>query len=812
MADILELTDEHAEYLRDESRSVGAAESISFPRSEDEVRAVLLELSGRARAASVPPAPVTVQGARTGLAAGAVPSRGHVMNLSRMKRCLGLRRDDAGRFHLRVEPGLVLSELRKYLARRDIPAAGWDEASLAALAELKRGPKLFFPTDPTEASACLGGMAACNASGARSYRYGPMRPHVDALRVVLADGDVLALRRGEVHARGRHLDLATEGGRAIALDLPTYRMPATKNASGYFIEDDMDAVDLFIGSDGTLGVITELELALMEVPACVWGVSCFFPDERAALDFTVAARPELGCATALEYFDDDALAILRSQRAGSAAFASLPEVPARYAACVFVELACADRREAAAQLDAVGRLMGRVGADERDAWVARTDADRERQRFFRHAVPESVNMLIDERRRADPAIVKLGSDMSVPDEHLHEVVALYRRTLAEAGLQSAAWGHVGNNHLHVNILPRDAADYAAGKALFARWAADITAMGGAVSAEHGVGKLKRDFLAVMYGEDHIREMAALKRALDPEMRLGLGNLFPEGVLDSPHGGDVPVEAPEPAPRPLRALACVKAVPGSTEVRMDPATNTIVRDGGSSVMNPFDAAALEVALRLARDGGARGTVTAISMGIPATESMLRDCIARGATDALLLTDRAFAGADTLATTYALACGAHAAGGGFDLVVCGKMAVDGDTAQIGPELAGALGMPCVTDVREVLGLEDGRLRLRRGVEEGLAEVEVDLPALITVAREAAQLRMPSIAGARAAEGADVRVLSAADAGADPGRCGLSGSPTQVARSFVPERAGTAVELAGGAAEQAAAMLEAIEGMGL
>ena len=533
-ARIVPLSVEYDEYRRDESRSVGEAERITFPTCEDDVRAVLRAVRERAVEEGEPPCAITVQGARTGLAAGAVPHGGLVLNLSRMNRYLGLRRGASGTFYLRVQPGVVLSELRKHLASKALPApaGGWDTESAAALRALAAAPEQFFPTDPTETSACLGGMAACNASGARSYRYGPMRPHVSALRVVLADGDVVASHRGEVRAHGRHLSLPTLSGRVYELDLPTYQMPHTKNASGYFIEDDMDAVDLFIGSDGTLGVITELELALMPVPAVTWGVSCFFPREEAALDFTVAARPELGCAGAFEYFDAGALDILRSQRANSAAFASLPELDPDATCCIYVELDCEDEVQALEELIRLGRILGETGGSEDATWVARTDVDRESQRFFRHAVPESVNMLIDERRRTDPTITKLGSDMSVPDERLHDVVGLYRRTLAESGLQAAAWGHIGNNHLHVNVLPRDARDFATGKALFKEWAREVTAMGGAVSAEHGVGKLKRDFLTVMYGPKHIREMAQLKARLDPYGQLGRGNLFSEDVLDA----------------------------------------------------------------------------------------------------------------------------------------------------------------------------------------------------------------------------------------------------------------------------------------
>ena len=538
MAGVQPLSAEYDEYRRDESRSVGEADEIAFPTDEDEVRAVLREVRERAAATGERPCAVTAQGARTGLAAGAVPHGGLVLNLSRMNRYLGLRCGDDGVFYLRVQPGVVLSELRKHLAAKSLPspAEGWDEESTAALRELAKAPEQFFPTDPTETSACLGGMAACNASGARSYRYGPMRPHVSGLRVVLADGDVVALRRGEVRAHGRHLSLPTVSGRVYELDLPTYQMPQTKNASGYFIEDDMDAVDLFIGSDGTLGVITELELALMPVPAVTWGVSCFFPSEQTALDFTVAARPELGCAGAFEYFDAGALDILRGQRANSAAFASLPALDPQAACCIYVELDCADDVQAMDELACLGRILGETGGSEEATWVARTDVDRESQRFFRHAVPESVNMLIDERRRTDPTITKLGSDMSVPDERLHDVVDLYRRTLAKSGLQSAAWGHIGNNHLHVNVLPRDAADFATGKELFRGWAREVTAMGGAVSAEHGVGKIKRDFLTVMYGPEHIAEMARLKAQLDPYGQLGRGNLFSADELEAACAG------------------------------------------------------------------------------------------------------------------------------------------------------------------------------------------------------------------------------------------------------------------------------------
>lgn len=288
---------------------------------------------------------------------------------------------------------------------------------------------------------------------------------------------------------------------------------------------------------------------------------------------------------------------------------------------------------------------------------------------------------------------------------------------------------------------------------------------------------------------------------------------------------------------MHIVVCVKAVPSSTEVKMDPVTHTIVRDGRESVVNPFDAAALEVALAIKDERAATGEgcrVSVLSMGIPATEALLRDGIARGASDALLLSDLAFAGADTLATSYALSCGIRELGsasmsdaaasgapehGGAapgpslpDLILCGKMAVDGDTAQIGPELAGLFDMPCVTDVRELVAIERGRVTVRHATDAGIELVEVPLPAVLTVAKDIAQPRMPSIAGVRAAAGAPVAVLSAACVQADPARSGLAGSPTQVVRSFVPERSDTCEVLEGSVPEQAARIIALAEEAGL
>lgn len=233
---------------------------------------------------------------------------------------------------------------------------------------------------------------------------------------------------------------------------------------------------------------------------------------------------------------------------------------------------------------------------------------------------------------------------------------------------------------------------------------------------------------------------------------------------------------------MNIVVCIKQVPGTTQVRINPETGTLIRDGVEAVVNPFDEYAIEEALRIKEKTG--GVVKVITMGPPQAEAALRSAIAMGADEGILVSDRLFAGSDTWATSYTLS---NAIGTlqDTDLIICGKQAIDGDTAQVGPGVAEMLDIPFVAWVRRVEEVTESAIRVERLMEDGYDVVEMPLPGLITVVKEINTPRMASLKGKMRAKKAVIATITAADMQVDTDRLGLGGSPTQVLRSFVPEK---------------------------
>lgn len=247
---------------------------------------------------------------------------------------------------------------------------------------------------------------------------------------------------------------------------------------------------------------------------------------------------------------------------------------------------------------------------------------------------------------------------------------------------------------------------------------------------------------------------------------------------------------------MKIIVCVKQVPDAKDVRLDPKTNTLAREGVESIMNPYDRHALEEAVAIKELQG--GTVTVLTMGPPQAEAVLREAIACGADEGVLISDRAFAGADTWATSYTLAKAVQSLGD-FDLILCGKQAIDGDTAQVGPGLACRLQVPFATCVQKTRFVSAESIEVERMMDDGFDVLRLPLPALMTVVKDINEPRVASLKGKMKAKKAEIRTYSAADIGADPQCIGLAGSPTQVVRVFSPEPRGDRQIFSGSVDEQ-------------
>lgn len=254
------------------------------------------------------------------------------------------------------------------------------------------------------------------------------------------------------------------------------------------------------------------------------------------------------------------------------------------------------------------------------------------------------------------------------------------------------------------------------------------------------------------------------------------------------------------------VVCIKQVPDTAEVRINPETNTLIRDGVPSIINPYDMHAIEAGLEIREKAG--GRVTVITMGPPQAEAALRDAIAMGVDDAVLLTDRAFAGADTWATSYALSKAIEKIGA--DIVICGKQAIDGDTAQVGPETAEFLNIPHISYIRMIEEVRPDFIRVQRLMDDGYDIIESSMPILLTVVKELNIPRLPSLKGKVAAKKAVIKKWTASDINAEADKTGLKGSPTQVKNIFAPEVKKDRKMIKGTAEEQVEALIRELRGL--
>jgi glycolate oxidase len=429
-------------------------ELVARPESVEEVVDLL-------RRASADRAPITCAGAQTSTTAASITDKGVLLSLRALD---GISAIDEETRTIKVGPGALVGEIK-----RTVAAAG-----------------LLFAPDPTsEEESTIGGAIACNASGARTFKYGATRKHVQALKVVMANGELMEFRRTNLE----------------------------KNTVGYAFAHD--PIDWFIGSEGTLGIVVEAELALLPLPAHVVGLAVFFRTEEEALSFVVATRDsETVAPRCIEYFDDQAIGIARTVGHSGV-------LPDGAAGMIYVEEEI---------LDDLDSTLGRWGeliestAPDFDPLVFDGEARLREARKIRHSVPTTMNERGTRHRAAGGR--RVSTDWAVPYHKVAEAIRTARTFAADHGVERAViYGHVGNGHPHQNYIARNARELTTIEEVVEQTLKRVIALGGTVAAEHGIGKVKRRWLPLQMSELQIAMMTAVKKELDP-----LGILAPGNIL------------------------------------------------------------------------------------------------------------------------------------------------------------------------------------------------------------------------------------------------------------------------------------------
>ena len=518
---------EYSAYLSDESKlSAKPFDYLFFPKSEGELAAVVRTLHSQK-------VPFTVAGARTGLVGGCVPSEGALISLEYLDKVMEVYRDEpSGEWRIKAQTSVSLKNLDGMLRAKQMSflEQSPDELVRRHYAEFREDPdQYFYPPDPTEMSASLGGSVVTNASGARTYRYGPTRAWVRGMRVFLANGEYLDIPRGTYFAspEGQFVVYDSKGDAAV-IDIPNYPQPRTKSTAGLYSAPRMDLIDLFIGSEGVLGIVSSVDVALLKQEAKVSIIQFVDSDEQAVTLADALRSEDRIQLDFLEFYSGNALALLRRLQREEPSTVGMPPIPENAKAAVFFEMSFDPHQENQdfSILEAV--ITGCGGSLER-SWAGYESRELDRFKVFRHMVPETINSIIAERKKQYPGIHKLGTDMAVPDGHMREMWNLYRSSCEDLQLEWCAFGHIGNNHVHVNILPRNLEELERGMQLYEIFAQRVVELGGSVSAEHGIGKIKAKFLRYMFTPEQIDQMRRVKNALDPQRLLNPNDIFPVEV-------------------------------------------------------------------------------------------------------------------------------------------------------------------------------------------------------------------------------------------------------------------------------------------
>ncbi len=454
---IFSMEERYQDYLIDESKLIGNAESISFPKNETEV----IEIIKLIGANNIN---ITIQGGKTGIVGGCVPQCGHIMNLSNMNKVIRTFEKDEDMFIV-VEPGVTLMALQQEINRQF------------------KNEKLMWRPSPTETTATVGGVAATNAKGINSVLYGDSKQYIVSARLAMSNGEVVSI--------------------------------------------DGEKLDEVLGTEGVLGVFTELTLKLSKRPSEIWGITLFFEQDEDLYSFVDELnniQKESENIVAMEYLDRAIIDKIEAKKSTINKIKEIPDIESKYVGMVYVEIQ-GEEEEIEELANVLMEKSMECGCDPDTIWAVSGEGEVEKMRDFRHAAAEVVNLSIEEKRQAEPRITKISSDFSYPNNSFGEMVKYFKNDLVTTNLNGCVFGHIKDNHLHTNIIPSNFDEYQKGLALLNKWGKFASENGGEIVFEHGIGKIKKDVVKDLLDKSEVDTLINLKNEYDSKQMWNVGTIL-----------------------------------------------------------------------------------------------------------------------------------------------------------------------------------------------------------------------------------------------------------------------------------------------
>lgn len=467
------------EYSKDAANILGSADKLYFPENEDDV----IEILKKSYNDNIQ---VTFNASRTSLTGASVPKKGIIISTERLNKIIHINKDEK---HVILEPGVKLATLQEELENNN----------------------LFYPPNPTEIWSTIGGNVATNASGSKTFKYGSTRDYVLGLEVLLSDGDKISIERGANFAKDGQIQFYTLKNKKIVLK--TYnsnREKLEKNSTGYPLGNNIDLIDLFIGSEGTLGFISKIKLKLLDIPQVVFSTFTFFDNTDSLLEFVRLIRDKKENYRLAEFFDSKSLDLLKKYN---------QNIPDNTIGAIWNEIECnEDNFEEI--LNKHNDLISSFTTLSDLTWFASDSKSLREFTEFRHKLPLEVNELLTKYKRK-----KIYTDTSVPNNKFNEYFKQMYKELDKTGVDYVVFGHIGNSHLHANLFASNNKEQILSEKFYNNIVKKAIKLGGTFSSEHGVGKLKTKYMNIMYSKEELNYMKYIKNILDPKAILNSGNIL-----------------------------------------------------------------------------------------------------------------------------------------------------------------------------------------------------------------------------------------------------------------------------------------------